>query len=71
MVYNFMRTHRSMGRGITPAMAVGLADGPWTHEDIIDLVDSNRPTTRSLVSEPESKKSIRIYRLYKISYDIS
>ena len=41
MAYNFVRTHRSLGRGVTPAMAVGLADRPWTHQGIINLVDSN------------------------------
>ncbi|MDE0122926.1 MAG: IS1 family transposase [bacterium] len=42
MVYNFVRPHRTLGRGITPAMAIGLEDKPWTHADIVRrLLDSN------------------------------
>jgi IS1 family transposase len=37
--YNFARPHSSLGRGVTPAMAAGLADHPWTVWDIAALLD--------------------------------
>jgi hypothetical protein len=41
MYYNFARQHKTLGRGITPAMAAGIADHRWTVEEIARLLDSN------------------------------
>lgn len=38
MVYNFARPHLTL-KGRTPAMAAGITDRPWTHTDIIHLID--------------------------------
>lgn len=38
MVYNFVRPHKSLA-GRTPAMAVGVTDYQWTHEDAVRMVD--------------------------------
>ena len=39
MHYNFARPHKSLGRGVTPAMAAGVAAYPWTVWDIAKLLD--------------------------------
>ena len=39
MHYNFARPHASLGKGVTPAMAAGIAQHPWTVWDIADLID--------------------------------
>lgn len=40
--YNYVRTHTTLskaaGKPTTPAMASGLADKPWTFDDILDLL---------------------------------
>jgi IS1 family transposase len=41
MYYNFARPHKALGRGVTPAMAAGVADHCWTIEEIADLLGSN------------------------------
>ena len=42
MAYNFCRPHRSLGRGVTPAMAARVADRQWEMSDIVRLIgDSN------------------------------
>ena len=43
--YNFIRPHAALDRGTTPAMACGIADRPWTWEDVLAVVDdgSNGP----------------------------
>ena len=41
MYYNFARPHKSLGRGVTPAMAAGIAGHCWTVEEICRLLDSN------------------------------
>jgi IS1 family transposase len=39
MHYNFARPHKGLGRGVTPAMAAGVAEYPWTVWDIAQLLD--------------------------------
>ncbi len=39
MHYNFARPHQSLGKGVTPAMAAGKAEHPWTVWDIAGLLD--------------------------------
>jgi IS1 family transposase len=39
MYYNFARPHKTLGRGITPAMAAGIADHCWSVEDIAKLLE--------------------------------
>ena len=39
MHYNFARPHKSLGKGVTPAMAAGIATHPWTVWDIAELID--------------------------------
>jgi len=39
MYYNFARPHGSLGEGVTPAMAAGIAEHPWTVWDIASLID--------------------------------
>jgi IS1 family transposase len=41
MYYNFARPHKTLGRGITPAMAAGIADHCWTVNEIASLLNSN------------------------------
>jgi hypothetical protein len=38
MHYNFARVHKTLG--MTPAMAAGLADHPWSIGKIVELVES-------------------------------
>ena len=38
MAYNFCRTHKTLGRGVTPAMAAGLTDHAWTMTDIVNII---------------------------------
>ena len=50
LYYNFCWEHSSLGKGVTPAMALGLADEPYTTEWIVSLIDKrtappNRPKT--------------------------
>jgi len=39
MAYNFLKTHGSLGKNTTPAMAAGVADHVWTPEEIAALLD--------------------------------
>jgi hypothetical protein len=39
MHYNFARTHGSLGKNQTPAMAAGVADHVWTVQEIAGLLD--------------------------------
>jgi hypothetical protein len=44
MVYNYVRPHQTLtknngGHKMTPAMAAGIADRPWTMEDLIAMVE--------------------------------
>jgi IS1 family transposase len=39
MAYNFARTHGSLGKNETPAMAAGVADHVWTVQEIAGLLD--------------------------------
>ncbi len=39
MYYNFARPHKSLGKGVTPAMAAGVAEYPWTVWDIASLFE--------------------------------
>ena len=39
MYYNYCRVHQTLG--VTPAMAVGVADRVWTLENVLQLLDSN------------------------------
>jgi len=39
MYYNFARPHTSLGKGVTPAIAAGVAEYPWTVWDIAALLD--------------------------------
>jgi hypothetical protein len=39
MYYNFARAHKTLGRGVSPAMGAGLADHLWSVEDIAKLLD--------------------------------
>jgi IS1 family transposase len=39
MHYNFARTHGSLGKNRTPAMAAGVADHVWTVQEIAALLD--------------------------------
>lgn len=36
--YNFVKMHKTLK--MTPALAVGVADGLWSIEDIISLIDA-------------------------------
>lgn len=37
--HNFARPHKSLGKGVTPAMPAGKAEHPWTVWDIADMLD--------------------------------
>jgi IS1 family transposase len=39
MAYNFAKPHGALGRNRTPAMAAGVADHPWTVQEIAALLD--------------------------------
>lgn len=41
LYYNFARAHKTLGRGVTPAMVAGLADHMWTVEEVAKLLESN------------------------------
>jgi len=38
MYYNFVRPHQTLGKGVTPAMAAGVATRRWTIADVIGLL---------------------------------
>ena len=38
MFYNFVRIHKTIK--VTPAMASGVSDRPWSMEDIVTLIDA-------------------------------
>jgi IS1 family transposase len=42
--YNFCRTHQSLGKGITPAMAAGVADHVWTLAELVSLLEAAEAT---------------------------
>jgi IS1 family transposase len=42
MHYNFARTHQSLGKRVTPAMAAGIERHPWSLTQIAELLDSER-----------------------------
>jgi IS1 family transposase len=42
--YNFCREHKSLGRGITPAMAAGVTDHKWTLAELIGLLEAAEAT---------------------------
>ncbi|MDE2823689.1 MAG: IS1 family transposase, partial [Chloroflexota bacterium] len=44
--YNFCRTHLSLGKTTTPAMAAGLADYPRDIRWIVDLIEERAPPVR-------------------------
>ena len=44
MYYNFCRVHKTLR--VTPAMEAGLAHHVWDIEELVGLLDSNRPTTQ-------------------------
>lgn len=39
MYYNIARTHKSLGKNVTPAMAAGIADHVWSCHEIAALLD--------------------------------
>ena len=39
--YNFIRSHQTLGT--TPAMAAGLARGPWSFNGLLEQLDAERP----------------------------
>jgi hypothetical protein len=39
LYYNFARTHSSLGKNTTPAMAAGVSDHVWTVYEISALSD--------------------------------
>jgi IS1 family transposase len=41
LCYNFARAHQTLGRGVTPAMAAGIADHMWSVEEVTRLLDSD------------------------------
>jgi len=45
MHYNFCRVHQTLK--MTPAMAMGLADHPWTIEEVVRLTDGAATNVRS------------------------
>ena len=42
--YNFVKQHKSL-KGLSPAMAAGVADKLWSVEDIVALVDEHAERT--------------------------
>ena len=44
--YNFCRTHSSLGKNTTPAMAAGLADYPRDIRWILELIEERAPVVR-------------------------
>ncbi|MEX1146846.1 MAG: IS1 family transposase [Sphingomonadales bacterium] len=44
MYYNFVKRHQTLR--VTPAMAAGLTDRLWGVEDIVALVDANKPAPK-------------------------
>ena len=43
LFYNFIRPHSSLGKRMTPAMAAGLADYPYSFRWLVDLLDEHTP----------------------------
>ena len=50
MTYNYVMPHKTL-RGRTPAMAIGIANRPWTYEDIIHLTDGDMSHPAHIVQE--------------------
>lgn len=40
--YNFVKQHKSL-KGLTPAMAAGVADKLWSMEDVVAVIDAAAP----------------------------
>jgi hypothetical protein len=44
--YNFCRSHASLKK-LTPAMAAGVATGPWEMSDIVALIDARQEAPKA------------------------
>jgi IS1 family transposase len=42
--YNFCRAHSTLGKGVTPAMAAGVADHMWSLQELIGLLEAAEAT---------------------------
>ncbi|HEY5175833.1 MAG TPA: IS1 family transposase [Terriglobales bacterium] len=49
MHYNFVRIHKTLR--VTPAMEAGIADHPWSVEELVALLDSTREEQASITKE--------------------
>jgi hypothetical protein len=47
--YNFVRIHKTLR--VTPAMEAGIADHPWSVEELVALLDSTREEQASITKE--------------------
>jgi hypothetical protein len=56
MHYNFCRVHESLKA--TPAMALGLADRPWTIGDLLDAALRTDPTAPE--NAPDRPRGFRV-----------
>lgn len=57
--YNFVRPHSSLGKGVTPAMAAGLTDHPWTLHELIGLLEQAEavPTKRGSYGKTRERRA--------------
>lgn len=66
LYHNFCWEHGSLGKGVTPAMALGLADEPYTTEWISDLIDERTPPPNRPKTYKKSRTMARKQRVRRM-----
>ena len=66
LYHNFCWEHGSLGKGVTPAMALGLADEPYTTEWIAGLIDERAPPPNRPKTYKKSREMARKQRARQI-----
>ena len=55
--YNYCRPHKSLGKGMTPAMAAGLTDRVWKLEELVRVIDDMTPPPAKPGPKPKGESN--------------